>query len=117
MAEKVVSLTNIGLENLEKAAQTILSHLPAQISVVCFNGQMGAGKTTFIKQLCRVLGVTENVSSPTYSLVNEYEGKDGKRICHFDFYRIRNQQEAADLGATEYFSSGDLCLVEWPSEI
>ncbi|GHA53178.1 hypothetical protein GCM10007389_00390 [Pontibacter akesuensis] len=82
-----------------------------------FEGQMGAGKTTLIKELCRQLGVQENVSSPTFALVNEYEGAAGKLIYHFDFYRIQEEREALDIGVLEYLESGKLCLIEWPSMI
>lgn len=78
---------------------------------------MGAGKTTLIKEICLQLGVQENVSSPTFALVNEYEADKGKLIYHFDFYRINHEREALDIGAPEYFDSGRLCLIEWPSMI
>ncbi|MCD0487307.1 tRNA (adenosine(37)-N6)-threonylcarbamoyltransferase complex ATPase subunit type 1 TsaE [Pedobacter sp. MC2016-14] len=81
-----------------------------------FEGEMGAGKTTFIKEICAALGVTETVSSPTFSIVNEYEG-DGEVIYHFDFYRIKNLQEAYDIGYEDYFDSGNICLIEWPEKI
>jgi len=81
-----------------------------------FEGEMAAGKTTFIKAFCAVLGVDDVVSSPTFSIVNEYGSKAGL-IYHFDFYRLKNQQEAYDIGYEEYFYSGDYCLVEWPSKV
>lgn len=81
-----------------------------------FNGEMGAGKTTFIKSLCERLGVEDVVSSPTFSIVNEYWGKNAK-VYHFDFYRLKNIQEAYDLGYEEYFYSPDYCLVEWPEKV
>lgn len=74
------------------------------------------GKTTLIKELCKQLGVVENVSSPTFSIVNEYEAKEEK-IYHFDFYRLKDEQEAFDLGYEEYFYSGNYCFVEWPEKI
>ncbi|MBG8553576.1 tRNA (adenosine(37)-N6)-threonylcarbamoyltransferase complex ATPase subunit type 1 TsaE [Hymenobacter guriensis] len=86
-------------------------------SLVCFEGEMGAGKTTFIKALCASLGVTEEVSSPTFSLVNEYRDARDQPIYHFDFYRLNSPQEALDIGALEYFDSGYLCLIEWPGRI
>ncbi|MBT9392507.1 tRNA (adenosine(37)-N6)-threonylcarbamoyltransferase complex ATPase subunit type 1 TsaE [Hymenobacter sp. NST-14] len=86
-------------------------------SIVCFEGEMGAGKTTFIKALCRELGVREEVSSPTFSLVNEYRTAQQEPIYHFDFYRLDDPREAEDIGALEYFDSGYLCLIEWPSRI
>lgn len=81
-----------------------------------FEGEMAAGKTTFIKTFCEVLGVEDVVSSPTFSIVNEYISKAGK-IYHFDFYRLKNTQEAYDIGYEEYFYSGDYCLIEWPSKV
>lgn len=86
-------------------------------SIICFEGEMGAGKTTFIKALCRELGVVEEVSSPTFSLVNEYRTARNEPIYHFDFYRLDDPREAEDIGALEYFDSGYLCLIEWPSRI
>jgi tRNA threonylcarbamoyladenosine biosynthesis protein TsaE len=86
-------------------------------TIVAFEGEMGAGKTTLIRALCAALGVEDDVSSPTFALVNEY--RDGQRqpIYHFDFYRVDSEEEAARLGAAEYFDSGYLCLVEWPSRV
>jgi len=77
---------------------------------------MGAGKTTLIKAICEYLGVTEPATSPTFSIVNEYEGRD-ERIFHFDFYRLKNETEALDMGYEEYFYSGAYCFIEWPEKI
>ena len=85
--------------------------------VWAFEGEMGAGKTTLIKSLCEVAGVSDNVTSPTFSLVNEYRTADDKVFYHFDFYRIKDESEAMDIGVEEYFYSGDYCFVEWPSKI
>ncbi len=85
--------------------------------IVAFEGDMGAGKTTLIRALCAELGVGDDVSSPTFALVNEYRGGRGEPIYHFDFYRIDSADEAARLGVAEYFDSGYLCLVEWPSRV
>ncbi|UOQ70673.1 tRNA (adenosine(37)-N6)-threonylcarbamoyltransferase complex ATPase subunit type 1 TsaE [Hymenobacter cellulosilyticus] len=82
-----------------------------------FEGEMGAGKTTFIKALCRELGVQDDVSSPTFALVNEYRDAHDQPIYHFDFYRIDDPTEAENIGALEYFDSGYLCLIEWPSRV
>lgn len=82
-----------------------------------FEGELGAGKTTLIKALCGVLGVVDMVSSPSFSLINEYRTAADATIYHFDFYRIKNEMEAVDIGADEYFYSGDQCFVEWPSKI
>ena len=87
-------------------------------SIVCFYGTMGAGKTTLIKAMCKALGVADVVTSPTFALVNEYTGGDGKLIYHFDFYRIKNIDEVYDFGYEEYFYNPNaLCLVEWPEMI
>ena len=105
------------LEALPVAAAQLRAHLGAA-TVLCFEGDMGAGKTTFIKALCESLGVpTTEISSPTFSLVNEYRDAHNRPIYHFDFYRLDNPAEAEQIGAVEYFDSGYLCLVEWPSRV
>ncbi|MCE7040871.1 tRNA (adenosine(37)-N6)-threonylcarbamoyltransferase complex ATPase subunit type 1 TsaE [Dyadobacter sp. CY312] len=104
------------LTELESVSARILEfgkHIPIWL----FQGHMGAGKTTLIRSLCKTLGVTSSVHSPTFSLVNEYISADKKVIYHFDFYRIKNEVEALDIGVEEYFDSGDFCFVEWPSKI
>ena len=85
--------------------------------IFLFEGEMGSGKTTFISELCRQLGTSDDVGSPTFSLVNEYLDKEGNPIYHFDLYRIESPSELIDLGAEEYFNSGNLCLVEWPDRL
>ncbi|WP_207435537.1 tRNA (adenosine(37)-N6)-threonylcarbamoyltransferase complex ATPase subunit type 1 TsaE [Sabulibacter ruber] len=102
--------------DLPKAAAEFLSFI-GQKKIILFEGEMAAGKTTFIKAICAQKGVQEPVSSPTFSLVNEYETESGELIYHFDFYRVENQEEALDIGALEYFGSGNLCLIEWPSKV
>ncbi|CAG5004184.1 tRNA threonylcarbamoyladenosine biosynthesis protein TsaE [Dyadobacter sp. CECT 9275] len=82
-----------------------------------FQGQMGAGKTTIIKTLCQNLGITTLVHSPTFALVNEYSGPEKEIVYHFDFYRIKDETEALDIGIEEYFDSGHFCFVEWPENI
>ncbi len=82
-----------------------------------FLGEMGAGKTTLIQNICRVLGVVDTTTSPTFSIVNEYRDRNDESIYHFDFYRIKDETEAMDIGVEEYFDSGKLCLVEWPEKI
>ncbi len=82
-----------------------------------FEGEMGAGKTTTIKAICKILNVTDHVSSPTFSIVNEYKTTDEHTIYHFDFYRLKNEQEALDFGIEEYFDSNNLCLMEWAEKI
>ena len=86
-------------------------------TIVAFEGEMGAGKTTLIRALCAALGVEDDVSSPTFALVNEYRDGRGQPVYHFDFYRLDSAEEAARLGAAEYFDSGYLCLVEWPARV
>jgi len=103
------------LAELPKVANQLLQ-LAGKKRVFLFDAPMGAGKTTIIKALCEELGVTEHVTSPTFSIVNEYMGRD-RPIYHFDFYRIKNEQEAYDLGYEEYFYSGNYCFVEWPQKI
>ncbi|WP_291858839.1 tRNA (adenosine(37)-N6)-threonylcarbamoyltransferase complex ATPase subunit type 1 TsaE [Marinilabilia sp.] len=85
--------------------------------VVAFYGNMGVGKTTFIKGLCRVMGVEGTVTSPSFALVNEYEGKEGETIFHFDFYRLKNVTEVFDMGYEDYFFSNHYCLIEWPEKV
>ena len=102
------------LSEIDTIAKKILPYL--QSKVVIFKGGMGFGKTTLIKALVRALGSTDNVSSPTFSLVNPYEGANDK-IYHFDFYRIKNEEEAFDIGFEEYLYSGDWCFIEWAERV
>jgi tRNA threonylcarbamoyladenosine biosynthesis protein TsaE len=104
------------LADLQQAALTLLEFANEE-RIFLFEGEMGAGKTTFIKAICEAMGVEDVVSSPTFSIVNEYQGSSNKRIYHFDFYRIEDVREAYDIGYEEYFYSGDICLVEWPEKI
>lgn len=85
--------------------------------IVTFNGQMGSGKTTLIKSICKNLNFQENISSPTFSLVNTYVNTSNKIIHHFDLYRIKSFEEAMDFGIEEYLDSGNTCLIEWPKKI
>lgn len=82
-----------------------------------FNGAMGSGKTTTIKSICEALGSTDNINSPTFSIVNEYIDNQNEPIYHFDFYRIETEVEAIDIGCDEYFYSNELCLIEWSEKI
>jgi tRNA threonylcarbamoyladenosine biosynthesis protein TsaE len=91
-----------------------LIEFAGNIKVFAFNGEMGSGKTTFIKELCKVLGSDDDFSSPTYSIVNEYRMPGGK-IFHFDLYRIKNAEELFDIGLEEYLQSGNYCFIEWPA--
>jgi len=103
------------LDDLKTAAQSIINFAGDE-KIFLFYGQMGAGKTTLINALCRELGVTENTSSPTFAIVNEYRSSKGN-IFHFDFYRLKNQTEALDIGFEEYVDSGNYCFIEWPEKI
>lgn len=108
--------TTITLQQLPEVANQLIQ-VAGNTNLWCFNGPMGAGKTTFIKQVCKQLGVEDEVSSPTFSLVNEYKTKDGKTVYHFDFYRIRSIEEVYDIGYEDYFYSGAVCLMEWSEKI
>lgn len=99
--------------HLLQAARLMLNH-SVPFRILAFYGSMGAGKTTLIKAVCKVLGVTDTVSSPTFTLVNEYTAGNGDPIYHIDFYRIRKKEEVFDFGLEEYFSSGAYCFLEWP---
>lgn len=103
-------------EELSQVADALLDALNGR-TVVALRGEMGAGKTTLIRAVAEALGVEDQVTSPTFALVNQYEGANGERLFHFDFYRIDDVREAFDLGYEEYFYSGDLCFVEWPEKI
>lgn len=103
------------ISKLPHVAQELLAFAVGQKFFI-FEGEMAAGKTTFIKSLCEALGVEDVVSSPTFSIVNEYDSAKGA-VYHFDFYRLKNLQEAYDIGYEEYFYSGNYCLIEWPSKV
>lgn len=106
------------IEDLPRVAGEILAFATEKGQKVClFQGSMGAGKTTLIKELCRQLQVEDTVQSPTFSIINEYLTKEGKPVYHFDFYRITEVEEAVQIGAEDYFYSGDWCFIEWPSNI
>ena len=109
------NITIDSLSQLDEVAQLIIDELQGR-SVVLFRGGMGAGKTTLISRIVALLGADDTVTSPTFALVNQYEGLK-HRIYHFDFYRINRIEEVFDFGYEEYFYSGDLCLVEWPEMI
>lgn len=105
------------LEDLGRAAQAFLEAI-GEHTLVAFYAPMGAGKTTFTTAICKALGVEEDaISSPTFAIVNEYRGREGRPIFHFDFYRIDNPAEALDIGLYDYLDSGELCLMEWPENI
>lgn len=102
--------------NLHAAARRILD-LTVNEKIIAFYGAMGAGKTTIIKAVCGLLGAVDLVSSPTFTLVNEYKTEKGESLYHIDFYRIRKKEEVFDFGIEEYFSSGSYCFMEWPELI
>jgi tRNA threonylcarbamoyladenosine biosynthesis protein TsaE len=108
--------TSVTLETLEDVAQEIVSLLNTY-KVWLFRGEMGSGKTTLIKKVGSVSGVFDSMSSPTFSIVNEYAGGVYEKIYHFDFYRIEKEIEAIDIGVEEYLYSGYPCLIEWPEKI
>lgn len=103
------------LDEIENIARELIAQKPNK--VILFHGEMGAGKTTFIKQLAKELGVTEATSSPTFSLVNEYQTTDNQVVYHFDFYRLKTETEALDMGVEEYLYSGNWCFIEWAEQI
>ena len=103
------------LADLPQAAQQLLAFAGSR-KIFLFQGEMGAGKTTFIKAICDVLGVGAPVSSPTFALVNEYEYPEGL-IYHFDCYRLKSASEALDIGFEEYLASGEYCFIEWPDKV
>ena len=104
------------LADLPVVAKEMIESLQEAPRVWLFRGQMGAGKTTLSKELLLQLGVGQNVQSPTFSLVNEYQTKTGEIIYHFDLYRLKNIQEALAIGIEEYLDSGNYCLIEWPEQ-
>ncbi|WP_040414116.1 tRNA (adenosine(37)-N6)-threonylcarbamoyltransferase complex ATPase subunit type 1 TsaE [Cyclobacterium qasimii] len=104
------------ISEISNAAEVIID-LCRDMKVWVFQGEMGAGKTTLIKAICEKLNILDPVSSPTFSIVNEYTSDQGDPVYHFDFYRIEDPVEALDMGIEEYFSSGNYCFVEWAEKI
>jgi len=107
---------DVSLGQMPQVAAELWTLLPIK-GVVCFNGEMGAGKTTFINAIAKIAGVTEETSSPTFSIVNEYRTANNNKLYHFDCYRIEDESEAMDFGIEEYFDDNAISLVEWPSKI
>ena len=103
------------INEINNVARKIISENPKK--VILFHGNMGVGKTTLIKALALELGVTTSTSSPTFSLVNEYQTSDNQLVYHFDVYRLKNEIEAMDMGIDEYLYSGHWCFIEWPEKI
>lgn len=106
-------ITINSLDEISKAAAEFKAAI-GDHKVIAFHGEMGAGKTTFIKALCKEFGVTDNVSSPTFAIINEYLTPDKSTIYHFDLYRLETIADLQNIGAEDYFYSGRLCLIEWP---
>ncbi len=102
------------LQELPKVAKELITNVPTK--TLLFNAEMGVGKTTLIKEICKQLGVEDTISSPTYSLVNEYQG-NGSLIYHFDFYRILHEEEAYDIGFEEYLDEKNWIFIEWPKKV
>ena len=102
------------LDNIRAAAREFIQNM-GDAHVFAFYGKMGAGKTTFVKAICEELGVKDVITSPTFAIINEYEGDE--TIYHFDFYRIKKLEEVYDMGYEDYFYSGALCFIEWPELI
>ncbi|MCW3807851.1 tRNA (adenosine(37)-N6)-threonylcarbamoyltransferase complex ATPase subunit type 1 TsaE [Plebeiibacterium marinum] len=104
------------IDKLEDVASEFVKEFPNP-GVFCFYGSMGAGKTTFIQALCKKLNVVDVVNSPSFAIVNEYNTDNGDSVYHFDFYRLKEEEEAFDLGYEDYFYSDSYCFVEWPGKI
>ncbi len=111
-----MEITINSLDTIHAAARQFADSIGTS-RVFAFYGKMGAGKTTFVKALCEVLGCTDIITSPTFAIVNEYTDGEGSPVYHFDFYRIKKLDEVYDMGYEEYFYSGALCLIEWPELI
>jgi len=108
-------IKNYSLEQLAEISKEIIKL--SNHKILLFYGEMGVGKTTLIKEIVKQLGVADTVSSPTFSLVNEYLTTQNKKVFHFDFYRIDTEEEALDIGIEEYFYSNNWCLIEWPNKV
>lgn len=107
-AASIADLTDVAKELIAVAQGT---------RVWLFEGEMGSGKTTLIKVICALLGIKDETSSPTFSIINEYRSREGICVFHFDFYRLAKETEAYDMGVEEYFESGSYCFVEWPEKV
>jgi len=108
--------TLVTLEQLPEVAAELLQFASSQ-KIFCLHGEMGAGKTTFVKELSKTLGVSDEVQSPTFSIVNEYKAASGDPVFHFDFYRLKRLEEAYDIGYEDYVFSGHYCFIEWPEKV
>ncbi|QOD61464.1 tRNA (adenosine(37)-N6)-threonylcarbamoyltransferase complex ATPase subunit type 1 TsaE [Polaribacter haliotis] len=106
---------NYSLEDLSSIVSELITSVKNK--TLLFYGEMGVGKTTLIKEICKQLGVLDNISSPTFSLVNEYQTSENNKVFHFDFYRIEDENEALDMGIEDYLYNNDWCLIEWPENV
>jgi tRNA threonylcarbamoyladenosine biosynthesis protein TsaE len=106
---------NFKLENIKNAAEQFLAAAGTK-TVFAFHGEMGAGKTTFINALCEVMAIKDTISSPTFSIINQYATATGKTVYHMDLYRLKDEQEAVNTGVEDCLFSGNTCLVEWPEK-
>ena len=111
-----MSITISSLSEISSAAKQFVAAM-GDNTIFAFYGHMGAGKTTFIKAICEELGVEDVITSPTFAIVNEYTDGQGEPVYHFDFYRIKKQEEVYDIGFEDYVESGSVCLMEWPELI
>lgn len=111
----MIWIENISEKEMRNAAEKILKAFPEE-RIFLFSGEMGSGKTTLVREFCRILGTNEECSSPTFSLVNEYSDSPRGSVFHLDLYRLENPEDAFDFGAEEILGSGNFCLVEWPEK-
>jgi tRNA threonylcarbamoyladenosine biosynthesis protein TsaE len=115
LSPHIAMLQSFTISQINTAAEQFIETIGTH-STIAFHGQMGAGKTTFINALCKALDVDETTGSPTYSIINQYKTAGGKIICHMDWYRLRDEEEAIAAGVEDALYSGNLCLVEWPEK-
>ncbi len=116
VADKQLTLICPDISHLDEMANQIID-FTGDCRIILFEGELGAGKTTIIKSICNKIGIIDNVSSPTFSIINQYLGSNNIAVFHFDFYRIKSVEEAQDIGTEEYLYSGGLCLIEWASKV